>query len=114
MKELLLMGLFLGNMVVTSYRSTPKQCKPTGYKYTSIGERCNVHGVAASQDLLLSGKVHYGDLVYIESVGFKFVNDTMHPRMKEHFDVWVQGYEDEKAFDAKFHGKTLRVWVIKI
>ena len=112
MTKLLLSALFLGNIIVTSYRSVPEQTKPTHCNITSIGEHCNVHGIAISQDWLLSGKLHYGDLLYIEGIGFKIVNDTMAVRKHNTMDVWVQTYEDEKAFDIKFGKQKLKVWLI--
>ncbi len=98
--------------VVTTYRSVPAQTDATPF-YTSTGEHVCKDGVAVSQDLLLSGKIKYGDWVYIEGVGLKKVNDTMHPRMKRHFDVWVATYQEEKEFDQQYGHKKLRVWLVK-
>lgn len=107
--------VFLGSMVVTSYRSVPEQTKPKDYYWTASGEHCNVHGIAVSQDLLKrnGGPLSYGDIIYVEGIGLKFVNDTMNARLKRSADVWVQEYEDEKAFDKKFRGKKLKIWKVE-
>jgi 3D (Asp-Asp-Asp) domain-containing protein len=105
----------LGSMKVTSYRAVPWQTKPTGYEWTASGEKVNVHGVAVSQDMLKrkGGVLEFGDMVYIEEIGLKFVNDVMHSRHKKQFDVLVQTYTDEKKFDEKFRGKKIKVWLIR-
>jgi len=102
-------------MHVTSYRSVPEQTKPKHYEWTSIGERCNVHGIAVSQDLLAKngGPLHYGDLVYVEGIGVKFVNDCMNVRWTRRMDVWVETYDDEKRFDKKFGHKKLTIWKVE-
>lgn len=111
MKTLILGAVLITKIVVTSYRSVPAQTKPHGCEWTSIGERCNAHGVAVSQDLLAKngGPLHYGDLVYIEGVGFKFVNDCMNARWTNRADVWVQTYAEEKKFGTRI----TRIWLVK-
>jgi 3D (Asp-Asp-Asp) domain-containing protein len=108
-------ALLAGEMRVTSYRSVPAQTKPKGYYWTSSGERCNVHGVAVSQDLLVKngGFLKFNDVLYIEDLGYFHVNDTMNKRHKKRLDVWLPTYEDEKLFDRKFKRRTLKVWLIK-
>jgi 3D (Asp-Asp-Asp) domain-containing protein len=69
-------------------------------------------GCAVSQDLLREGIVHYGDLVYVEGIGFKYINDTMHSRIKRQFDIWVETPAEEKAHDKKFGKRKLKVWLI--
>lgn len=112
----LMIALFLGSFTATSYRSVPEQTRPDGYHWTASGEKTNVHGVAISQDLLRrnGGPLEFGDMVYIQGVGLKFVNDTMNKRIKKTLDVWVMTYQDEKAYDKKFRGKKLNVWLIRI
>lgn len=104
--------ILVGNLVVTSYRSIPEATDSTPF-ITSIGERTNPSGIAVSQDLLKSGKVKYGDWVYVEHIGLKRVNDTMHPRWTNRADVWVATYKEEKAFDEKFRGRKLRMYLVK-
>lgn len=111
MKELLLSAILLGNMTITSYRSLPEQTDSTPF-ITATGEHVHSSGVALSRDLLArwNGPVKYGDLVYIEGYGLKVVNDTMHPRHRNHVDIWVETYQEEKAIGVR-KGK---VWLIKI
>lgn len=109
--KLILIALFLGKMDITAYRSVPNQTDNSPY-ITSIGDRTCKDGVAVSQDLLKSGKIKYGDWLYIEGVGLKRVNDTMHVRFKNHIDVWVRTYDEEKKFHSKFKGRNVKVWII--
>jgi len=102
----------VGQLTVTSYRSIPSQTDSTPY-HTSIGQRTHAHGIAVSRDLLANGTFKYGDLVYVEQVGFKFVNDTMHERWVKRLDVWVESLEEERRFHRKFKGKQLRVWKVE-
>lgn len=110
--NLIIMGIFIGNFVVTSYRSVPSQTDDTPY-ITSIGEKVCRDGVAVSQDLLKSNKIKYGDWLYIEGVGLKRVNDTMNKRYKNHIDVWVSTLEEEKKFHSKFKNRSVNVWIIR-
>lgn len=109
--SLILISLFLGNLTITSYRSVPNQTDNSPY-ITSIGERVCKDGVAVSQDLLKSKRIKYGDWLYIEGVGLKRVNDTMNIRFKNHIDVWVGSYEEEKKFEKKFKGRQVKVWLV--
>ncbi len=65
----------------------------------------------AGQDLLArwGGPLNYGDLIYVEGVGFKFVNDVMNARWKRRADVWVTDYNAEKKFGVRCG----RIWLIK-
>jgi 3D (Asp-Asp-Asp) domain-containing protein len=112
----LMIALFLGSFHVTSYQAIPAQTRPHGYRWTASGERVNCHGIAVSQDLLKinGGTLSFGDMVYVEDVGVKFVNDTMNKRIHRSFDVLVGSLEEEKAFDKKFRHRKLRIWVLKI
>lgn len=112
MNALILAVVLIGNYTVTSYRSVPEQTDDSPW-ITSTGERVNEHGVAVSQDLLESGMFKYGDLIYVEDIGFKVVNDTMNIRIKNHIDVWVQTYDQEKKFDKQFANRKLQVWRVR-
>lgn len=103
-----IVAVLLSTCTVTSYRSVPSQTDDSPY-YTSIGEHVNPNGVAVSQDLLKSKKVHYGDVLYIEGVGFKHVNDCMAARHRNAVDVWVETYDQEKKFGVK----RKQIWIIK-
>ncbi len=114
MTELVLIATFVGNLHCTSYRSVPSQTDDSP-NYTSIGERCNVNGVAVSRDLLSrwGGKLNYGDQLYIDGIGWRKINDCMNERYKNRIDLWVQSHDDEKAFDLKWKGKKTKVWAVK-
>lgn len=115
MNILLLTTILLGNMQVTAYRSVPEQTRPEGYDWTASGEKCHVRGVAVSQDLLKKngGQLKFGDLIFIDGIGFKFVTDVMNKRHKQRIDVWTDTFENEKKFDKQFRGKKLRIWLVK-
>lgn len=126
MNTLLVITLWLGSFTVTSYRSVPNQTDSSPF-ITSIGENTNEHGVAVSQDLLKRGLIRYGDLVYIENIGFKHVNDCMGETqcvqwqdkkcakrvpIKNQFDVWVKTKQHEIDFDKHYRNKKLKVWLV--
>lgn len=108
MNELMMIVTLMGSMTVTSYRSVPEQTDSSPY-YTSIGHRTHPNGVAVSQDLLASGAIKYGDLIYIQGYGFKIVNDTMNPRHKNHVDMWVETKAQESAVGVK----TLKIYRVR-
>lgn len=111
--NLLLTVVLIGTMEITAYRSTPAQTDNSPFT-TSIGERVHPHGVALSRNLLKrwGGPLNYGDFIYIEGIGFKVVNDTMHERNKDHIDVWVKDFNEEKDFDQRFRNKKVRLWLV--
>ncbi len=59
--------------------------------------------------MLRDGRVHYGDVLYIEGYGPKVVNDCMNSRMRNAVDMWVATREEEKRVGVR----KLKVWVIK-
>lgn len=105
--------VLLGTLTATSYRAVPEQTKPecTSRRHceTSIGENVSELGVALSQDLLAGGKVRYRDVVYIDRVGYRIVDDTMHPRIRRAVDIFVYTEAEERAFGVR----QLRVWVVR-
>lgn len=114
-KVLVLHTVFIGRLVATSYRSVPRQTKPCpGCFYTSIGERVCRDGVAVSQDMLRDGRVKYGDWLFIRGIGLKRVNDCMNARWKNRVDIWLETYEQEKAFDKRFRGTTTDIYRIEV
>ncbi len=110
---ILLCGILVGPVSITSYRSVPSQTDSSPF-ITSIGERVHPHGIAVSQNLLKrwGGPLNYGDMVYIEGVGFKIVNDVMNPRHKNAIDVWVTDLNAEKKFHKQWAGKKTRIWQV--
>lgn len=114
MIQLLISSIFIGSLTITAYRSTPQQTDSTPYT-TSIGERVTTRGCAISQDMLVQngGPLAYGDLLYIDNVGFRFINDTMNHRCKKAIDLWVPTKEEERKIDKQFKGSKTRIWVIR-
>jgi 3D (Asp-Asp-Asp) domain-containing protein len=104
----------LGELIPTAYRSIPSQTKPVGGEWTASGEHCHVRGCAISQDFLKDKKIQYGDLIYIDGIGFKFVTDCMNKRHKRRCDIWVETALEEHKFELKYKQKPLKVWLIKI
>lgn len=107
-------GVLLGSMKVTSYRPEPQftdstPCIPANGKWV------HSDGIAVSRDLHVrwGGGLRFGDLVYIEDVGFKIVADTMNKRHKNHVDVLVWTLKEEQQFHKQFKGQKKRVWKIE-
>lgn len=98
-------AILLGILTVTSYRPVPEQTKPECrgrfHCTTSIDDGITKFGVAVSQDLIKSGRVHYGDVLYIEGYGFRVVNDCMGPRHRNAIDLMVLTREEEKAVGVR-------------
>lgn len=99
----------LGLLKVTSYQPVAQQTDPSP-TWTSIGDRTTKFGCAVSQDLLKSGAVKYGDILYIEGFGYRVVNDCMNERMKNSVDLLVFTYQEEKRVGVRF----LKVYKIKL
>lgn len=112
MKELILAITLLGNYTVTAYQSVRNQTDASPYT-TSIGERTSPHGVAVSQDWLDKKIVSYGDLIYIEDVGWRIVNDCMNERYRERFDIWVANNGEESSFHKRFANRKLKIWRVR-
>lgn len=112
MKELVLAIILLGDFQVTAYQSVPNQTDASPFS-TSIGERTSPHGVAVSQDLLNNKTIRYGDLLYIEDIGWRIVNDCMNKRYVNRFDVWVQNDEAEARFHKRFANRKLKIWIVR-
>lgn len=135
--DLVLVAIVLGNLTVTSYRSVPEQTDSSPF-YTSTGERVKAGGVAVSRDLLCGAcrrlhrrclrpdypkKLHYGDWLYVDGYGFKYINDVMgatsttnvggrrHTRtITNQIDMWVRTPAEEKAVGFR----SLKVHKIKV
>lgn len=110
---MLIEAILIGNLItVTSYRAVPEQTKPTCTGRhnceTSVGDNVSEAGVAVSQDLLKNGTVHYGDVLCVDGLGCRIVNDCMAARHKLHIDLFVYTKAEEKRIGTRH----LRVWVI--
>jgi 3D (Asp-Asp-Asp) domain-containing protein len=90
----------LGTLTVTSYQPIPAQTdnSPT---WTSIGDRTTKFGAAVSQDMLKDGRVKYGDVLYIPTLGYRVVNDCMNARHKNAVDLLVFTHKEEKAVGVR-------------
>jgi len=97
--------ILLGVLQVTSYRPVPEQTKPEcrdrWHCATSIGDGITKYGIAVSQDMLISGEVHYGDILCVEGYGCRVVNDCMGPRARRAVDLLVLTRDEEKAVGVR-------------
>jgi len=104
--------LVLGMLTVTSYQAIPAQtkpdCKDRHHCETSIGDGITMYGCAVSQDLLKSGRVHYGDVLWITGFGYRVVNDTMNIRHHNSVDLLVFSRAEEKRVGVR-HLKIYRI-----
>lgn len=139
-----IVAVLLGLLTVTSYRSIKNQTDTSPFE-TSIGEHCYNGGAAISQDRLCGAcrrlhkrcthpenptKIHYGDCLYVEGIGYRIVNDCMgrfkHWRIKTNkglkkvfkkqdnwIDIWVSSYKEEHRFHSRFGIKEHKVWKIQ-
>lgn len=94
--------ILLGMCTLTSYQPVVNQtdsspCIPANGQYV------HTDGVAVSRDLLVrwGGQLDFGDLIYIEDVGWKIVIDVMNKRHKKSIDVLVKDLKNEKLFYRK-------------
>lgn len=114
MTELLLSIVFVGSLHISGYQSLISQTDSSPY-YTSTGEHVSERGCAVSQDLLKvnGGPIEYGDLLYIDGIGFRFANDCMNKRIHKGVDIWCKNREQEHRIFLKCNKKELRVWIIR-
>lgn len=104
--------ILLGVLTVTSYRPIPAQTKPECtsrfHCTTSIDDGITKFGVAVSQDMLKSGEVHYGDILWIDGYGYRTVNDCMGDKARRAIDLMVFTRDEEKAVGVR-HKKVLLI-----
>ncbi len=75
----------------------------------------------------VAGRLHYGDWLYVQGVGFLKVNDVMGAYttqrvrgkkvripIKQHIDVWVPGLAEEKAFFKKHGVQPVELYKIQV
>jgi len=97
--------ILIAVLQVTAYQPVPQQtkpeCKSVQSCWTSIGDVPTKFGAAASQDLLASGMLHYGDPIYIQGIGWRIINDTMNKRHRNAVDVMVWTRSDERAIGVR-------------
>lgn len=113
-QSIMFKGVFLGTMTATAYRSVPEQTDSSPF-ITATGGRVHENGVALSRNLLKrwGGLVNYGDIIYVEDIGFKVVNDTMNKRHFNHIDIWVKTSKEEKSFHTQYKSRKLKIYVIR-
>ncbi len=87
-------------VTLTAYQPIASQTdsSPT---WTSEGDRTSKHGCAVSQDLLRSGRVKYGDVLFVPGYGYRVVNDTMNVRHHNRVDLLVFTRKEEQAVGEK-------------
>ena len=114
--------VLLGCLTVTSYRPTPAQTRPACIDRhncdTANGDGITKYGVAVSQDLLLSGRIKYGDVLYIDGYGYRIVNDCMGKiKHEEGKTIAIQNSIDMLVFtkteERHIGERHLQVWVVK-
>ncbi len=109
---MILKAILLGVLQATSYIPVPRETKPEctsrNHCRTANNENVSQLGVAVSQDFLDSGKIKYGDCLYIDGVGFRIVNDCLNRRFVRSIDIFFYTFAQEKAFGVNH----LRVWLV--
>jgi 3D (Asp-Asp-Asp) domain-containing protein len=98
-------AILIGTLTVTSYRAVPEQTKPecTGRYHceTANGENVSELGIAVSQDFIRSGQIHFGDVLYIPTIGYRIVNDVMSARLRRSVDIFVYTRNEEKKIGVR-------------
>ncbi len=84
-------------VVVTAYSSTVWQTDDTPF-ITASGTLVR-DGIVATNILPMGTKIRMPDL-YEDKVFV--VEDRMHPRKKQHVDIWFEEYQDAVNFGAKY------------
>lgn len=82
-------------VTLTAYQPIASQTDSSP-SWTSIGDRTSKYGCAVSQDLLLTKRVRYGDVLYVPGFGYRVVNDTMNKRHRNRVDLLVFTHAEEK------------------
>ncbi len=98
-------SLVLLTVTLTSYQPIPAQTKPECHNRhqceTSIGDGITMYGAAASQDLLKSGWLHYGSVIWVPGFGFFVINDCMNARHRNSIDLLVFTRAEEKKVGVR-------------
>ncbi len=106
--------LLLGTLTVTSYRPTPSQTRPgctdRWHCDTANGDGITRYGVAVSQDLIKTGALRYGDVICVEGISCRVVNDCMNARIKRSVDLMVF----TKAEEHRIGVRHLRVYKLQL
>lgn len=85
-------------VIVTAYSSTPDQTDSTPF-ITASGRRVRPGIVAVSRDL--KGILSFGQIVYLEGLGYFVVEDVMHERWTNRVDIWFPTRMEALHFGVK-------------
>lgn len=125
--EILIIGVLVGQLTITSYQSVPSQTDSTPL-HTSTREHVFTGGVAVSRNLLClacrrlhkrcerpesASRLHYGQYVFIDGFGIYKINDAMGETAMDRktkkrrpivnaVDIWVGSYSEEKEIGTQF------------
>jgi 3D (Asp-Asp-Asp) domain-containing protein len=106
----------IGVLTVTSYRPTPSQTRPECHDRwdcdTAEGDGVTRHGIAVSRDVARENKIGFGDVLCVETLGCRVVNDTMGPKAKKAVDLMVFTRHEEKRIGTR-HLKVYKLEVSK-
>ena len=111
-----MLAILLGTLTVTSYRPVPSQtrpeCRDRWHCDTANGDGVTRYGIAVSQDLLRAGLVRYGDVLCVDGLSCRVVNDCMNPRIRRAVDLMVFTRAEEKRIGVR-HLKVYKLEVRK-
>lgn len=109
----LLLAVYIATVTPTAYQPIPAQTDNTPL-IAANGKMVHSDGIAVSRDLhkRWGGQLDFGDLVYIEGIGYKIVNDTMNERHRNAIDILVRTHREEAAFWKQWKGKEVKLWKV--
>ena len=109
----LILGVYIATVTPTAYQPISTQTDNTPL-IAANGKMVHSDGIAVSRDLheRWGGPLKFGDLVYIEGIGYKIVNDVMHERYERRVDILVWTEAEEAEFWKQWKGKTVTLWKV--
>lgn len=109
----LILGVYIATVTPTAYIPHPSQTDSTPL-IAANGKTIHSDGVAISRDLheRWGGPLKFGDLVYLEGIGYKIVNDVMNKRHTNRVDVLVWTENEEAEFWSNWRGKEVKLWKV--
>lgn len=88
---------YFSNMTVTAYTASKDETDDTPYKTALMERPVSGWTCAVSRDLMR----FLGDMVYIEGIGVRRVNDLMNERFEKRIDVFVGTKEQAREIGKK-------------
>ena len=85
-------------VIITAYSSTPDQTDNSPY-ITASGRKVRPGILAVSRDL--KGILNFGQIVYLEGIGYFVVEDVMHERWTNRVDIWFSSKRAALRFGVK-------------